>query len=312
MLTMILRRLLLAIPTILALTVLLFFSVTTILGTPASMMLGEDASPEAIAELNALYGFDRPVLVQYFDWLGSALTGDFGRSFTGRDQVANAIANALPVTLELALLSIALAVAAATVLNSLPGARRIVRPLVTGANLAGIAMPNFVIGIVLIFIFSVTLRWLPTTGWVPWSEGPVKHLTHMIMPVITLSAYYFGAFSLVYRAEFEDTYHRLYIQTARAKGVSETAVAFRHALPNAVLPVITLAGLSMGQLVGGAVVTETVFSMPGIGRLFVGSIAGRDFPVMLAVGMLVVVGVVIMNLIADILYRVVNPQIRIE
>ena len=312
MLTMILRRLFLAIPTILALTVLLFFSVTTILGTPASMMLGEDASPDAIAELNALYGFDRPVLVQYFDWLGNALTGDFGRSFTSRDQVATAIAGALPVTLELALLSIALAVAAATILNSLPGARRIVRPLVTGANLAGIAMPNFLIGIVLIFVFSVSLRWLPTTGWVPWSEGPVKHLTHMIMPVVTLTAYYFGAFSLVYRAEFEDTYHRLYIQTARAKGVSETAVAFRHALPNAVLPVITLAGLSMGQLVGGAVVTETVFSMPGIGRLFVGSIAGRDFPVMLAVGMLVVVGVVIMNLIADILYRVVNPQIRIE
>jgi len=203
-------------------------------------------------------------------------------------------------------------VLAATVLNSLPFARRVLRPLVISANLAGIAMPNFVIGIVLIFVFSVSLGWLPSTGWVPWSEGAIKHLTHMLLPVLTLSAYYFGAFSLVYRAEFGDAYSKLYIQTARAKGVSETGVAFRHALPNAVLPVITLAGLSMGQLVGGAVVTETVFSMPGIGRLFVGSIAGRDFPVMLAVGMLVVVGVVIMNLIADILYRVVNPQIRIE
>jgi peptide/nickel transport system permease protein len=312
MLNMIIRRLLLAIPTILILTVMLFFSVTVILGSPASMMLGEDASPEAIAELNALYGFDRPAIVQYLDWLSSAMTGDFGRSFTTRDPVAASLAGSLGITLELALLSIALAVLAATVLNSLPFGRRLLRPAVVGLNLAGIAMPNFVIGIALIFVFSVSLGWLPSTGWVPWSEGVVKHLTHMVLPVLTLSAYYFGAFSLVYRAEFNDAYHKLYIQTARAKGVSETAVSFRHALPNAVLPVITLAGLSMGQLVGGAVVTETVFSMPGIGRLFVGAIAGRDFPVMLACGMLVVVGVVIMNLIADILYRVVNPQIRIE
>ncbi len=311
MLTLIIRRLLLAIPTILVLTVLLFFSVSTLLGTPSSMMLGEDASPQAIAELNALYGFDRPVTVQYVDWLRKALTGDLGRSFTTRDPVANSIASALPVTLELAFLAIGLAVLAAIVLNSLPSAQRIVRPLVVALNLAGIAMPNFVIGIVLIFVFSVNLGWLPSTGWVPWSAGIGTHLEHIILPVVTLSAYYFGAFSLVYRAEFADAYTKLYIQTARAKGASETGVAFRHALPNAVLPVITFAGLSMGQLVGGAVVTETVFSMPGIGRLFVGSIAGRDYPVMLAVGMLVVVGVVVMNLIADILYRVVNPQIRL-
>lgn len=312
MLALILRRVLLAIPTVLVLTVLLFFSVTKLLGSPASMMLGEDASPQAIAELNKLYGFDRPAYVQYFDWLGKAVTGDFGRSFTTRDPVAKSIAAALPVTLELALMSISLAVLAATVLNSLPMARRLVRPVVVGFNLAGIAMPNFVIGIFLIFLFSVTLGWLPSTGWVGWSDGIGTHLEHMILPVLTLSAYYFGAFSLVYRAEFSDAYRKLYIQTARAKGASEMGVAFRHALPNAVLPVITLAGLSMGQLVGGAVVTETVFSMPGIGRLFVGAIAGRDFPVMLAVGMLIVVGVVAMNLVADILYRVVNPQIRIE
>lgn len=312
MLTLIVRRLLLAVPTVVILTAILFFSVTTILGTPASMMLGEEASPRAVAELNARYGFDRPAVVQYFDWLGKALTGDFGRSFTSRDPVAASIAAALPVTLELAFYSIMLAVLAATVLNSIPLAQRVIRPVVIALNLAGIAMPNFVIGIVLIFLFSVSLGWLPSTGWVPWSEGIVAHLRHMIMPVLTLSAYYFGAFSLVYRAELKEAYRKLYIQTARAKGVSESGVAFKHALPNAVLPVITFAGLSMGQLVGGAVVTETVFSMPGIGRLFVGAIAGRDFPVMLAIGMLVVVGVVIMNLIADVLYRVVNPQIRFE
>jgi peptide/nickel transport system permease protein len=311
-LTHIARRLLLAIPTLLALTALLFFSITKLLGTPATMMLGEDASPAAIAELNARYGFDRPAHVQYFDWLGKAVTGDFGRSYTSQDPVGAAIAGALPVTLELACWSILLAVVAATGLNSLPNARPLLRRLVVFANLVGITTPNFILGIGLIFLFSVQLGWLPTTGWAPWSDGIGTHLRHMIMPVLTLSAYYFGAFSLVYRVEFADVYRRLYIRTARAKGLSPTKVAFKHALPNAILPVITFAGLSMGHLTGGAVVTETVFSMPGIGRLFVAAIAGRDFPVMLGVGMVVVVGVVIMNLLADILYTLVNPQIRLE
>lgn len=312
MLTHIARRLLLAIPTLLALTALLFFSITKILGTPASMMLGEDASPKAIAELNARYGFDRPAYVQYFDWLTRAMTGDFGRSYTSQDPVGAAIAGALPVTVELALWAIFLAVLAATALNSLPNAPPALRRLVVFANLVGITTPNFILGICLILLFSVHLGWLPTTGWVPWSEGIVAHLRHIIMPVLTLSAYYFGAFSLVYRVEFSDVYRRLYIRTARAKGLSPAKVAFKHALPNAVLPVITFAGLSMGHLTGGAVVTETVFSMPGIGRLFVSAIAGRDFPVMLAVGMVVVVAVVAMNLVADILYTIVNPQIRLE
>jgi len=311
MLTVTVRRLLLAIPTLVALTALLFFSVTKILGSPASMMLGEDASPSAIAELNARYGFDRPAYVQYVDWLKSAAMGDFGRSYTSNDSVGAAIAGALPVTLELSAWAILLAVVASVGLNSLPnmpGLRRIV----VLANLIGITMPNFFIGISLIFLFSVELGWLPTTGWAAWSDGIVQHMQHMIMPVLTLSAYYFGAFSLIYRAEFSEVYRLLYIRTARAKGLPPFKVAFKHALPNAILPVITFAGLSMGQLTGGAVVTETVFSMPGIGRLFVSAIAGRDFPVMLAIGMVVVVGVVIMNLVADILYTVVNPQIRLE
>jgi peptide/nickel transport system permease protein len=310
MLTVIIRRLLLAVPTLLSLTTLLFFSVTTILGTPASMMLGEDASPKAIAELNARYGFDRPAYVQYLDWLGHALTGDFGRSYTSQDPVGAAIAGALPVTLELSAWAILLAVLAAVGLNSLPHAPML-RRFVVVANLIGITVPNFMLGIVLIFLFSVHLGWLPTTGWAAWSDGPIEHLQHLIMPVLTLSAYYFGAFSLVYRVEFADVFQRLYIRTARAKGLSPVQVAFRHALPNAILPVITFAGLSMGHLTGGAVVTETVFSMPGIGRLFIAAISGRDFPIMLGVGMVVVVGVVIMNLIADILYTIVNPQIRL-
>jgi peptide/nickel transport system permease protein len=201
-------------------------------------------------------------------------------------------------------------VGAAVVCNTIPVAHVPLRRIVTAVNLIGITVPNFMLGVTLIFLLSVQLDLLPSTGWVPWSDGAGAHLKHMIMPVLTLSAYYFGAFSIVYRAEYQNVIQRQFIGVARAKGLSEWRVAFRHAAPNAILPVITFVGISIGQLTGGAVVTETIFSMPGTGRLFVASIEGRDFPVMLAIGMLIVVGVVLANLLADIAYTIVNPQIR--
>jgi len=310
MLRLIVRRILLMLAIALAVSALLFFTVTRLLGSPAEMMLGQDASPLAIARLNAQYGFDRPAVIQYLHWLGGALTGDLGRSYTTQQSVAAAIAARVPVTLELSLWSVALAVTAAVVSNTIPAMRRPLQGVVTAVNLVGITVPNFMLGVSLIFILSVKLNLLPSTGWVPWSNGIGAHLRHMIMPVLTLSAYYFGAFSIVYRAEYQAVIQRPFIQVARAKGLGEWRVAFRHAAPNAILPVITFVGISIGQLTGGAVVTETIFSMPGMGRLFVSSIESRDFPVMLAVGMLIVVGVVFANLLADIGYGIVNPQIR--
>jgi peptide/nickel transport system permease protein len=310
MLSLIARRMALMLLTALAVSALLFFSVTQLLGSPAEMMLGQDASPQAIAALNEAYGFNQPALVQYLHWLGAALSGDLGRSYTTQQSVTAAIATRIPVTLELSFWSIALAVTAAVVCNTVPTRQRWWQPLVIAANLVGITVPNFMLGVSLIFVLSVKLGLLPSTGWVPWSDGIAAHLQHMIMPVLTLSAYYFGAFSVVYRAEYQNVIQRPFIQVAYAKGLSAWRVAFRHAAPNAILPVITFVGISIGQLTGGAVVTETIFSMPGTGRLFVSSIESRDFPVMLAIGMLIVVGVVIMNLLADIGYAVVNPQIR--
>jgi peptide/nickel transport system permease protein len=307
---LIVRRMALMLATALAVSALLFFAVTQLLGSPAAMMLGQDASPQAIAALNAAYGFDQPAVVQYLRWLGNALGGDLGRSYTTQQSVAGAIAACIPVTLELTFWSIALAVTAAVTCNTIPNAGGAFRAVVTGANLVGITVPNFMLGVSLIFLLSVKLNLLPSTGWVPWSDGVGVHLTHMIMPVLTLSAYYFGSFSIVYRAEYQAVIRRPFIQVAHAKGLRDWRVAFRHAAPNAVLPVITFVGISFGQLTGGAVVTETIFSMPGTGRLFVASIEARDFPVMLAIGMLIVVGVVVMNLLADIGYAVVNPQIR--
>jgi peptide/nickel transport system permease protein len=310
MLRLIVRRVVLMLLTAMAVSALLFFTVTQLLGSPAEMMLGQDASKQAVAALNAAYGFDQPAVVQYLRWLGGALTGDLGQSYPTQQSVAGAIAARVPVTLELTFWSMVLAVTAAVVSNTVPVAGRPLRTLVTAANLIGITVPNFMLGVSLIFLLSVKLNLLPSTGWVPWSDGVGAHLTHMVMPVLTLSAYYFGAFSIVYRAEYQAVIRRPFIQVAHAKGLRAWRVAFRHAAPNAILPVITFVGISIGQLTGGAVVTETIFSMPGTGRLFVTSIEARDFPVMLAIGMLIVVGVVVMNLLADIGYAVVNPQIR--
>jgi peptide/nickel transport system permease protein len=310
MLGLIVRRMLVMLLTALAVSALLFFAVTQVLGNAAEMMLGQDASKEAIAALNAAYGFDRPALVQYLSWLSGAISGDLGQSYTTHQSVADVIAARIPVTLEMSLWSISLAVVAAVGLSTVPVARNVLQPLVAAINLVGITVPNFMLGVSLVFVLSVRLNLLPSTGWVPWSDGVGVHLTHMIMPVLTLSAYYFGAFSIVYRAEYQNVMRQQFIDAARAKGISEWRVAFRHAAPNAILPVITFVGISIGQLTGGAVVTETIFSMPGIGRLFVGSIESRDFPVMLAVSMVIVVGVIAMNLLADIGYDIANPQIR--
>lgn len=312
MLTAVARRVLLVIPNVVLLTALLFWSVFSLLGTPVEMMLGRDADPATIAALEARYGFDRPVHEQYLDWMWNALHGDFGRSYVTKQSVADAILPRILVTLEIAGLAVALAVVATAVMNSIPVARRAIGSANTGLSLVGITVPNFMLGISLIYLFSVQLGWLPTTGWVDWSEGFARHCTHIIMPVLTLSAFFFGSFSLVYRAEYRSIQKQLFIKVARAKGLSEWGVSFKHALPNSIMPVITYAGLSLGQMTGGAVVTETVFSVPGMGRLFVDSITSHDFPVMLAVGMIIIVGVVLLNLLADILYTVVNPRIRLE
>src|ERR1700722_16641218 len=251
MLGLIVRRVVLMLLTAVVVSALLFFTVTRLLGSPAEMMLGQDASPQAVAALNAAYGFDQPALMQYLHWLGSALTGDLGRSYTTQQSVAGAIAARLPGALELTLWSIMLAGTAAVVSNTIPVGGQPLRTLVTAANLIGITVPNFMLGVSLIFVLSVKLNLLPSTGWVPWSDGTGVHLQHMIMPVVTLSAYYFGAFSIVYRAEYQNVIQRQFIRVAHAKGLGEWRVAFGHAAPNAILPIITFLGISIGQLTGG-------------------------------------------------------------
>lgn len=294
----------------LAVTGLLFFGTYSLLGSPAALLLGQDATPEAVAALNARYGFDRPVAAQYLGWLGNALRGDLGSSLVTGQSVGGAIAAAFPVTFELTVWSLVLATLLAVTLNTFIREESPAGRVLTGFIILGITTPNFMLGIGLIFVFSVTLGILPTVGWVPWSEGIGPHLRAIVMPTLTLTAYYFGTFSIVYRSEYAEVSHRLFMRVARAKGMGEGRLALRHGLPNAFLPVMTLIGLSAGQLMGGAVVTETVFSMPGIGRLFVSAITARDFPVILAVGTLTILAVILFNIVTDILYAVLNPQVR--
>ena len=306
------KRLIWAVPVSILMSALLFFSVAGLLGNPAALMLGLDATPEAIRELEARFGFDRPVVVQYLDWMARAATGDLGRSYTTQQRVADMLAQRLPVTIELGVAAILIATLAATIVNSLARGRAVTRPVATAVAILGITLPNFVIGLGLIFVFAVQLGWLPSVGWAPWSDGVATHLHHIILPVLTLCLYYYGAFTFVYQAEYDSVSRRLFVQVARAKGLSETRVSFGHVLPNSILPVITYVGLSLGQLIGGAVVVESLFSVPGIGSLLVDSVMSRDYPVMLAIGMVVVATVVFMNALADAAYSIANPQIRVR
>lgn len=310
MIALIASRIAIMIPNVIILTFLLFAATTSFLGTPAAIMLGEDASPESVAELNAKLGFDDPLLLRYWNWMTDALSGEFGRSYSTHQPVAEMIANSLPLTLELALWAIFIAFCGAALINSVTFLKGLVDRAVAGVAVIGITVPNFLLGLLLIYVFSVQLRLLPTTGWSPWSDGVIKHLMHMILPVLTLTTFYFSSFSLVYKAEYKSVQTNLFIRAARAKGLSEARISYRHILPNSILPLVTYAGLSLGQLVGGAVVTETVFSMPGMGRLLVNAISARDFPVMLAVGMVIIVGVMFLNLLADLTYSLINPLVR--
>jgi peptide/nickel transport system permease protein len=296
------------VPNVIVLTFLLFAAVTSFLGTPAAIMLGEDASPESIAEMNERLGFDVPLFQRYWNWISNALSGDLGRSYSTQQPVAEMIKSALPLTLELAVWSILLAFLGAAIINSMTFMRKFMDRATSGICVVGITIPNFFLGLLLIYLFSVQLRWLPSTGWAPWSSGVGDHLRHMILPVITLTTFYFSSFSLVYKAEYNAVRDTLFVRAARSKGISEARISYRHILPNSILPLITYAGLSLGQLVGGAVVPETLFSMPGMGRL--NAISARDFPVMLAVGMTIIVGVMLLNLLADLMYGLVNPLVR--
>ncbi len=312
MLEFILRRVVAMVFTVFFLTGLIFFLMQAVLGDPVVVMLGRDASPETIARLRADLGFDRPAHVQYLDWLGRLLAGDWGRSYRTSEPVMQVILARLPVTLELTLLSMLLALALALVLGILAAMRSHTKVdfCVSILTALGIAMPNFWIAILLIFLFSLQLGVLPSSGTVPFLEDPLGNLKYMILPTVTLSAAYFSNLARLTRTKMLEALESDYVRTARAKGVRESRVLWMHALRNSLLPLVSVLGVSISRLIGGAVVTETIFALPGVGILLVDSILSRDFPVVQGVIIVVTTGVFLTNLLVELAYGVVDPRVR--
>jgi peptide/nickel transport system permease protein len=306
------RRLALAVPMLLGMSIIVFLIVHLVPGDPAHAILGLNATPELVSQLQSQLGLDRPLPVQYLDWLGGVLHGDFGTDYSSSAPISELLSQRLPVTIELALVSLGLAVLAGVPLGVLAAVRRGRAPdaVAQGASMLGISVPDFWLGIMLILAFSLGLGLLPSSGWVPLSQDPVENLRHVALPAIALAAGLAAVLIRVTRAAMLDVLSQDYIRFCRAKGVSETRVVLKHGLRNAAIPITTVIGMQAGYLLGGAIVVEQVFSLPGVGRLVLDSVLQRNYPVVQASVLVVGVMFIIANLAADVLYTVLNPRLR--
>jgi ABC-type dipeptide/oligopeptide/nickel transport system permease component len=298
------RRLLLLVPTVLGVLTLVFFLVHLIPGDPVELMLGETASRADLSQLRADLGLDRPLGEQYARFLGGLARGDLGRSFFYRKPVLAVIGGALPATALLAAAAMAVAILVAIPLGVLAAVRRdsAVDRLAMLGSLVGVSMPNFWLGPLLIILFSFRLGWLPVSG----REGPAS----LVLPAATLGFALAAILARMTRASMLDVLGEDFLRTARAKGVRERVVIYRHALRNALLPVVTIVGLQFGVLLSGAVVTENVFAWPGVGTLLIQAITARDYPLVQGCVLVISLCYVAVNFLTDALYSVIDPRIR--
>ena len=290
----------------------LVFSTTLLLpGDPAITMLGEQSSAAQRAVLRTQMGFDLPIPVQYGRWLMRSLSGDFGSSLATQEPVAHMLETRTPVTVELAMLSVVLGAAIGVPAGIVAAVRRNRWPDMLASFIAmlGLAVPFFWAGILLIMMFSIHLNWLPSSGYVPFLVDPIGNLKAMVLPTITLGSTLAALVMRQTRSAMLEVMSADYIRTARAKGGREPRVIFHHALRNALLPVITVVGLQVGTLLGGAVVTETVFSLSGLGRMIVEGIFQRDFPAVQGAILVIVFGILIVNMLTDVSYFVLDKRI---
>jgi ABC-type dipeptide/oligopeptide/nickel transport system permease component len=284
----------------------LTFFLLRVTADPAVLLVGEEATPERLADVRERLGLDRPLIVQYGDFLLGIVTLDFGDSYRFNEPAMSMVLDRLPLSLRLAsaafvvalMLSIPLAVASA-VWRDTP-----IDYLASFISFVGFAMPAFWLGAMAIIVFSVQLKWLPTSG-----SGDLKHY---ILPTLTLATWPLGQFTRLLRSELLNVFHEDYIRTARAKGLAEQRVVLGHALKNAFLPVLTLIGVSFGSLLGGAIITETIFAWPGMGRLIIQATLNRDFPLIESSVILLATGFVLINLVVDLLYGALDPRIKLS
>ena len=303
MLTFVLRRLLLAVPVLLGVVFVVMLTVDLLPGDAVTLMLGEHATKDAVAKLRDHLGLDKPFLVRYLEYVGRVVRGDLGRSIQQNRPVSDELADAWPATLELTIAALVLAAVAGIVAGvaSAVWPNSIFDALARLGSLFGLSMPIFWTGLVLIVIFSLWLNWLPVGG--------AGSLNHLVLPAVTLALPSVAMIARMTRAAVLDVIREDYVRTARAKGVGEFWVLARHALRNAFIPILTLLGLQSGQLMGGAVLTETVFSWPGLGRLMVKAIFARDYILLQGAVLVFALAFVVINLLVDLSYGWLDPRI---
>jgi peptide/nickel transport system permease protein len=313
MLGFLLRRVGQTIPTLLFVSVLIFGLQQLMPGDPAVILAGEErGDPLVLAQIRAELNLDRPLPVQYGLWLWGVVQGDLGFSWRIREPIATVIAQKLPVTLQLAVMAFVIALVIGIPLGILSAVRKDT-PVDWAANavgLAGLSLPNFWLGIMMILLFSVNLGWLPPSGYVPLTEDWRQSLATTIMPAFVLGSGIAAVFMRHMRSAMLQAMAQDYVRTARAKGLAEKAVILRHALRNALVPVVTLGALELGTLLSGAVLTEQVFTIPGFGKLIVDAVFNRDYPVVQGVVLVTAALYILLNLIADVLYVLINPRLR--
>jgi peptide/nickel transport system permease protein len=314
MTTYIAQRLLQMIPVLLLVSIISFSLTYLLPGDPALLILGDQmaANEEAYEAVRRDLGLDRPVVIQYLDWLWQTVKGDLGTSTRDSLPVFKGILERLPVTLELSFLSMIIALLIALPAGVISAVKQGTRWDVGFSLFAlwGVAIPHFWLGILLIYAFGVFLKILPPSGYVPFTDDPAANLKHMLLPAVTLGTGLSAVIMRQVRSSLLEVLQQDYIVTARAKGLTPGTVTIGHALKNGLIPVVTVIGLQVGLLFGGAVITETIFSLPGIGRWAVDSILWRDFPVVQAVSLVMAIGVLATNLITDVAYGYIDPRIH--
>jgi peptide/nickel transport system permease protein len=308
----ILRRVLATVPTMGLVAVFVFLLLHVTPGDPAAIIAGDNATPQNIAAIRERLGLDDPLWQQFIRWFGALLQGDLGVSMFSNVPVATLIVQRMEPTLSLALLSIALAVALAITAGVLAAwkAGGPVDRLVMGFAVFGFSVPVFVVGYLMIYVFAIELRWLPVQGYRPIGDGVGAWLRHLIMPATALGLAYVALIARITRASMLEVLAEDYVRTARAKGVATRPLLLKHALKNAAVPIVTVIGIGVALLISGVVITETVFNIPGIGRLTVDAINKRDYPIIQGVILVFSAVYVLVNLIVDILYTVFDPRIR--
>lgn len=309
-----LKRILSAIPVLLIVSIVIFLIIHITPGNPASVILGEEATPEQIAELEESLGLNLPIHQQYFNWIVGVFQGDLGTSFFMREPVTTSIADRIVPTFSLAVFAQIIALVIAIPIGVLAANKRgsMTDTTMMIFALLGMSIPSFLLALLLVLLFGVQLGWLPVAGYRALTDGLMEHLKYLILPAISLGMIQAALIARMTRSSMLEVLNMNYIKSARAKGVKNFKLIVKHAFRNALLPILTVVGQTFGSLITGAVVVETVFNIPGIGQLIINSVERRDFAVIQGVILFITFLYIVLNLIIDILYGIVDPRVRLD